>query len=55
MSVLRALMYVLFLPGTLVLSALGVTVEEDSGILRSFINSCFWGAVVLIVALKYFT
>jgi len=51
MSILTTLTNLLFLPGTMVLSMLGITVEEDSGILRSFINSIFWGAIVLLIAL----
>ena len=45
----------LFLPGTLVLRVLGVSVEEDSGIVRSFINASFWGAIALAIALHYLT
>ena len=44
-----------YLPGTLVLHFLGVSVEEDSGIVRSFINSSFWGAIALAIALHYLT
>ncbi len=54
MSILSTMTNLLFLPGTMVLSMLGVTVEEDSGILRSFINSVFWGTVVLLIALALF-
>ena len=53
MAILRALTNFMFLPGTIVLSMLGVTVEEDSGILRSFINSVFWGIIVLLIALAW--
>ena len=49
------LLKILFLPGTLVLRFLGVSVEEDSGIVRSFINSSFWGAIALAIALHYLT
>ena len=53
MGIIRALTNLLFLPGTIVLAMLGVTVEEDSGILRSFINSVFWGVIVLLIALAW--
>ncbi len=41
-------------PGTLVLRQLGVSVEDDGGILRSFINMCFWGTIFLLFALSIF-
>ena len=44
-----------FLPGDLVRRKLGITVEEDGGIIRSFVNSSVWGAVALIIALHYLT
>lgn len=53
MWIFKALLGLLFLPGNIVLHGLGVSVEEDSGILRSFINSCFWGVIVLIVVLNW--
>lgn len=53
MKLLGLLTTLLFLPGTLVLNHLRISVDEDGGIIRSFINSSFWGAVVLGVALKY--
>jgi uncharacterized membrane protein len=52
MNILNAIISLLFLPGTLVLQFLGISVEEDSGILRSLLNSCFWGAITLGIALK---
>ena len=53
MTIIRALTNFMFLPGTIVLSMLGVSVEEDSGILRSFINSVFWGTIILLIALAW--
>ncbi len=53
MAILRFLTNIMFLPGTIVLSMLGVTIEEDSGILRSFINSIFWGVIILLIALNW--
>lgn len=51
---LKLMLKILFLPGTIVLNFLGVSVEEDKGIFRSLINSCFWGAICLPIALKLF-
>jgi hypothetical protein len=44
----------LFLPGNIVLKFLGVSIEEDGGVIRSFINSVFWGILCLAIAMKYF-
>lgn len=52
--IMKTLLAILFLPGTLVLKWLKVSVEEDSGIVRSFINASVWGVVCLAIALKYF-
>ena len=41
------------LPGTLVLKWIGITVDEDGGVLRSFINMCFWGVVLVWVTLTF--
>ena len=54
MAILRILTSILFFPGTIILKKLGVSVEEDGGILRSFINASFWGMICLLIALKYF-
>ena len=53
MPIAKLAQRILFLPGTLVLNRLGVSLEEDGGIIRSFINSCFWGAVCLAIALQF--
>ena len=42
------------MPGTFVLNQLGVSIEDDGGILRSFINMCFWGTIGLLLALGLF-
>ena len=55
MRVWKILTTALFLPGTLVLYKLGISIEEDSGVIRSFINSSFWGAIALGIALNYWT
>jgi len=43
-----------FLPGTLVLQKIGVTVEEDGGVLRSFVNMCVWGFTAMVIAITLF-
>lgn len=53
MAILKLLQKVFLFPGNLVLQKIGISVEEDSGILRSFINSCVWGGLLLLVVLKY--
>jgi hypothetical protein len=46
---------ILFLPGDIILRHIGVTADEDSGILRSFINASVWGIITLPIALHYLT
>ena len=53
MFLLQALIKGFLLPGTLVLNWIGITLEEDGGVLRSFINMCFWGVVVVWVTLAF--
>ena len=45
---------ILFWPGDFILRKIGVSVEEDSGIFRSFINASFWGIVLLPLAIRFF-
>ncbi|MBU4527961.1 MAG: hypothetical protein KUA43_13160 [Hoeflea sp.] len=51
---MKTLLWLFLLPGDLVRQKLGITVEEDGGLIRSFINMCFWGAVTLMIALKFY-
>lgn len=44
---------ILFWPGDFVLRKIGVTIDEDNGIFRSFINASFWGIVTLSITLHY--
>ncbi len=53
MPILKALLALFLLPGTLVLNAINITVEDDGGILRSLINMLFWGFVAVIVTLPF--
>ena len=51
MPILRGLATLFLLPGTIVLNAIDVTVEEDGGVLRSFVNMIFWGILAVVVML----
>jgi hypothetical protein len=53
MRFLNAIAQVILLPGTLVLRWIGINIEEDGGILRSFVNMCFWTAIGMWIAVKY--
>lgn len=55
MLIINLLLKLFLMPGTLVLNRLGVSIEEDGGVMRSFVNMCFWGTIGLWIALKYFT
>ncbi len=55
MPIVRFLVYLLLLPGDIIRRKIGMSVEEDGGILRSFINSSVWGAILAGIALHYFT
>lgn len=54
MLIFKVLAKIFLLPGTAVINLIGITVEEDGGILRSFINMCFWGVIVTWIALSNF-
>jgi hypothetical protein len=51
---MKPLVWLFLLPGDVVRRRLGITVEEDGGMIRSFVNMCVWGAIALSVALNYF-
>ena len=53
MAILRLLANIFLLPGTLVLRALNISVEDDGGIFRSLINMIFWGFWGVIIAIFY--
>jgi len=53
MAILHFLAKIFLLPGTLVLSSLNITVEDDGGIFRSLINMIFWGVIAVIVSLPF--
>lgn len=53
MKFLRALTTLFLLPGTLILGAFGVSVENDGGIFRSLINMIFWGFIGVMIMLPF--
>ncbi|MBL4732951.1 MAG: hypothetical protein JKY82_10190 [Rhizobiaceae bacterium] len=55
MALLNMFFVVLFFPGDFILKRLNITVEQDEGIMRSFLNSIIWGGLVLGIGLKFFT
>lgn len=53
MALLRGILAIFLFPGNLAIKALGITVEQDGGIIRSFINMVFWGLLAFLIALPY--
>jgi hypothetical protein len=45
MFILKALLTLFLLPGTLALNAVNISIDEDSGMFRSLINMVFWGFI----------
>lgn len=41
-------------PGDYVRRQVGITIEQDGGLIRSFINMAVWGSIALLIALKIF-
>ena len=54
MIALEILLKVFLFPGNTVIQKCGISVEEDGGIFRSFINMCFWGTVSTGLLLHFF-
>ncbi len=54
MPVLNFILACFLFPGNLALEKCGISIEEDGGLFRSFINMCVWGAVALGLALQVF-
>ena len=50
MFLLEWLLKIFLFPGTVVLNKLGISVEEDGGILRSLVNMIFWGIIGVVWA-----
>lgn len=55
MSILKLILAGFLLPGTLFIKRMGISIEEDGGVMRSFVNMCFWGVILLWIALEFFT
>lgn len=55
MAILRFFLNLFLMPGNLALQKCGISVEEDGGLFRSFINMCVWGAVGMGLVLYLFT
>ncbi len=53
MALLRGLLALFLLPGNLVINAIGISVEDDGGIIRSTINMIFWSVLAFLIALPY--
>ena len=54
MPILKILETIFFWPGDAVRRWLGITVEHDGGLIRSFVNQVFWGTVLVVVAFRYY-
>lgn len=54
MPILKILETIFFWPGDAVRRWLGITVEQDGGLIRSFVNQVFWGTVLVVVAFRYY-
>lgn len=50
---MKTLIWLFLLPGELVRLKLGISIDQDGGLIRSFVNMCFWGAISLMIALRY--
>ncbi|MCP1199643.1 hypothetical protein [Notoacmeibacter sp. MSK16QG-6] len=49
---MRHIVNLFLLPGDFVRRRLGISVEEDGGIIRSFINMCVWGVLLTVLVLN---
>ncbi len=54
MAILKFALFIFFWPGDFVSRKMGTTAEEDGGVLRSFVNMIFWGALFLIAVSPLF-
>lgn len=50
---MKTILWLFLLPGDLVRQKLGISVEQDGGLIRSFINMCVWGTIALLITLNY--
>jgi len=49
MTFLKLFLSIAILPGDYFCALVGASPKDDSGMLRGFINSIFWGAVMVVV------
>lgn len=54
MAILKMLETGFLWPGDFVRRQLGITVDQDGGLIRSFVNMAVWGAIALLIALRFF-
>ncbi|MFK7903222.1 MAG: hypothetical protein AB8B49_10330 [Nitratireductor sp.] len=54
MKFLKLVTDIFLWPGDWVRQKVGMSVEEDGGILRSFVNMCVWGSIFTALAMQYF-
>lgn len=54
MTIIRMFVTILLWPGDAVRRRLGISVEQDGGLIRSFVNQVFWGTVLVVIAFRYF-
>ncbi len=54
MRFLHSLLDVFLFPGNLMLRKCGISIEEDGGLFRSFVNMCVWGTASLALAMYIF-
>ncbi len=52
MIILKTLLHLAIWPGNRFCQAIGASPSDDSGMLRGFINSIFWGAVMAIIMIN---
>lgn len=50
---LESLLVVFLWPGDFVRRQLGIELEMDGGIIRSFVNMIVWGGIILFLGLRY--
>jgi len=55
MKLLNLLLQTFLLPGNTVIAVLNINIDEDGGVVRSFVNMVVWGTITLGIALKFYT
>ena len=53
MTFLRGLLALFLSPGNLVINAIGISIEDDGGIIRSTVNMIFWSVLALLISLPF--